>query len=187
MDKNLLKVLLTSVAGRYSRAIFEEARRKSVMENVKEDFKKIDILRKENPSLWNGMSNKALNLQQISDLWHQVGEKLGLCALVKEFIIFLCQVKRINLWPSVFQIYQFLEEDQQNQRRIFVKSSSSLNSVDRQNIIQALKKFWKSELILSFSVCPSLKAGLVIQSNNLQLDMSLNSYTSALSRLLRKG
>lgn len=186
MDKKLLKVLLTSISGRYSHALFKEAQRQENADIINNDLLSLNKYRKEDLILWKSLSNKVLSPAQIKELWQQIGQKLQLCDLTTKFMVYLCQVKRLNLWPSIFQIYHFLEDSYKNKRQVLVESAYPLNLNERENLSQALKKIWANELALTFSVHPSLKTGLVVHSENSQLDISLNSYLTSLNSLLRK-
>jgi F-type H+-transporting ATPase subunit delta len=185
MDKDLLKISLTSIAGRYSRALFVTAQQQQVLEDVQTDLKKLYDYAQNNQSLWQRLSSKALTKQQVEQLWQQIASKLELGQLTMNFMVYLCQIKRLSLWPAIYQIYQAIIDEHQNKRQVLVESATTLSQHERESIQQALQKIWTKELILTFSTRRTVETGLVIRSNNLLFDASLGASLSTLHRLLR--
>ena len=122
MDNNLLKVLMTSIPGRYARALFAYAQQCDIVERLSVDLGVLDSFCKKNPRLWQELSNKALTPQQTTLLWQDVSEKLRLHSVLTKFILLLSQAKRLNFWPAFIQSYQLLNDAAQGKRQLMVRT-----------------------------------------------------------------
>ncbi len=185
MDKALLKILSTSVAGRYARAIFSCAEQQNILTAVGQDLEKLDHLWQANPQVWQGFASGVLKRQQKMMLWQLVGEKLQLQPLVVHFCHVLSQAKRLHLWSAIFQAYQLLSDASQGRRQVVVQTALELSAEERIELAQVLQKLWSAQLIFTFLVVPDLKAGVIIQSHSLRLDASFDTYLAALSNFLK--
>ena len=184
MDNNLLKVLMTSIPGRYARALFAYAQQCDIVERLSVDLGVLDSFCKKNPRLWQELSNKALTPQQTTLLWQDVSEKLRLHSVLTKFILLLSQAKRLNFWPAFIQYYQLLNDAAQGKRQLMVRTPTPLSDGDQKQLIQALQKLWAAELLLTYIVVPNLKMGLVVESNNLCLDVTLDAHLASLHQIL---
>ncbi|RZI46535.1 ATP synthase F1 subunit delta [Candidatus Finniella inopinata] len=184
MDKNLLKILMTSVSGRYARALFACAQQNGIVERLSSDLKALNLFHKQNRRLWLELSSKVLAPHQTTLLWQQVSERLNLHHILMNFIFLLGKSNRLDIWPSFVQCYQFLTATNQDKSQVVVYTPTELPAADQRQLISNLKKLWPVELVLTYIVSPHLKMGMMIESNNLRLDMTLDAQLSALHKTL---
>lgn len=182
-----MKVLLTSIPGRYAKALFSYASQHYILKEMNQDLKKLDSFWHNDKHLWKDLSNAALSSQQADFLWNEVGKKLHLGHLIIHFMSLLGRLKRLSLWPSILNIYNLLVSASLCERQVTIETAAPLTCLNQEKLTQVLQNLWTDKLILNFILNPSLKTGIVIQSYNLRLDMSLKSILPALSDYLKEN
>ncbi len=185
MDKALLKILLTSLPGRYARALFLCAEKEGILDSVSQDLNKLDHLRTSQQRIWQALASGVLNDRQKFELWQGLGKKMHLHPPVVNFCMLLAQQKRLELWPSILHIYDILHRTKKGQRNVLVQTATPMSVNEQENLSKTLKKIWKDHLILTFQVNPTLQAGLVVESDCLRLDASFHSHITSLTAALK--
>lgn len=184
MDNNFLKVLMTSIPGRYARALFFYAQQRNIVERLSTDLDVLNSFCNKNPRLWQELSNKALTPQQTVLLWKEVSNKLNLHSVLVEFVTLLSQARRLNFWSSFIHYYQLLNDAVQGKRQVVVRTPTPLSTTDKKQLSQTLQKLWTAQLSLTYVVTPSLQMGLIVESNNVRLDSTLQAHLATLRQTL---
>ena len=184
MDNKLLKVLMTSIPGRYARALFAYAQQANIIEKIFHDLEVVNTFCKENPQLWRELSAKVLTPKQMESLWEEVGKKLHLHSALMNFILLLSQAKRLSFWTVFIRYYQLLKDASQCKRQVRIHTPVRLSTHDQQHLSQVLQKLWNDELLLTYIVNPPLQMGMVVESNNLCLNVTLEAHLTVLRQTL---
>ena len=99
--------------------------------------------------------------------------------LMYNFLGTLCAKERFHNLPDVVEAYSRLLDQQLGRKTVILESATQLEESTVEQIRNALKDYFKMEIVVEPRLKPALLGGIVVRSSDVQID------TSLLSRLKR--
>lgn len=187
MNQGLLTAALTSLPGRYARALFEVVEGSEERNLTLKDFEQIEIFFHDHPQAQQVLMSHAVNKKYLDNAWQLIGRKIRLTPKFLNFMRLLVQERRVDLWSSIYSFYQMLVFQQKNYRRLDVVSAYSLSEKEKKIIKNQLERIFPESLDLTFAIDESILSGIVIKSDTLMLDASFVTQLKRLAGSLRRN
>lgn len=185
MKQDLLSAALTSLPGRYARALFEVIEGPEERNITLKDFEQVKILFHDYPHAQQILTSHAINKKNLDDAWQLIGQKIQLTHKFLSFIRLLVQERRVDLLNAIYRFYEMLVFQEKNYRKLDVLSAYSLNEKEKIKLKTELEKIFSESLDITFAIDESLLSGIVVRSNTLMLDASFVTQVKHLAETLR--
>jgi F-type H+-transporting ATPase subunit delta len=188
VDLNNLKVLFTSLPGRYAKALLNEGLSKSCLDDISRDFVSLQKFFSENSMVHRLLTSHSLNRSDVYTGWQSLGKHLSLCPAFLNFIKLLCANKRFNLLNSVRRIYDTAVARHNGIRVARISSVVPLSPAQKHQAQSAIANALKNaatgtveKIVTEYEIDEKLLGGLVVSSENLLIDASVRTQIRQLS------
>jgi len=168
-------------ARRYAQAVFEIARDKGELDLWRSDLKRIAEA-VSIPELLAVLESPKVNFQDKSKLVAQQLE--GINPLALNLVYLLIARSRLGLAAQIAEEYGRLVDAHRGIKHVLVTTAIPLEAAEQENLIQALSKLVKGQVILENQVDPKIMGGLVARMDDKLLDGSVSSRLESLKRSL---
>ena len=185
MDINSLKVLFTSIPGRYAYALFNEGKKSSCLDEIFENFKKMYVFFNNNPSLRKLLTSNCLNKKDVSKGWISIGEHLSFCPVFLSFIREVVENRRFAIVNKIKYIYNVALAKHKNKRNVTVSSAVELLPEQKQRIEKLIAKAWKEKAIINYKINEKILGGIKVSSEELVVDASVFAQLKQVSSHLK--
>jgi F-type H+-transporting ATPase subunit delta len=172
MSSELLLISLTSLPGRYAKALFETSKNQSERVRILKNFEVIVSFLKENPELSRTLLTNILNKKRLDQIWAEVGKKMKFDSFFLSFIRLLAKERRLPLLQSIYEKYEILTRFYNNERKLTVFTSYPLESSERNYLQRSLAQLFPEKIDMTFAIDESILSGIVVKSDTLCLDAS---------------
>ncbi|MDR0640369.1 MAG: ATP synthase F1 subunit delta [Holosporales bacterium] len=185
MDINSLKVLFTSLPGRYAHALFNEGKKSACLEEISEDFGKLDKYFNENIQVRKLMTNCLLNKKDLNDCLIALGQYLSFCPVFLSFIRQVIANQRFCMMKRMRYIYQVALVKYKNRRIVTVLSVVELLPEQKTRIEKLIRKALDEKVIINYDIDERILGGIKLRSEELDVDVSFASQLSQLARYFK--
>lgn len=176
---------LITIARPYAKALFEYALQNHVLEGWEKALHYWSLA-VQDPSLASELDNPKISDQQFHELFSVILQKTAPefyaahKTNISNFLNILIAEKRLNVLPEIALRYQELLTAEKNMKEVTVVSAFSLSVERQQQLSEALTRYFKTKLSLTFQEDNSLIGGLVIRSGNWVMDDSIKGRLQSL-------
>ncbi|MCB1165684.1 MAG: ATP synthase F1 subunit delta [Leptospiraceae bacterium] len=160
----------------YAEALLDLAGDKAV--DVEDELQSVNKALHQEPMVWKFFAAPVIEDGQKLELLKKV-LKGNVSDLLYNFLGTLCAKERFHNLPEVVSAYSRILDHRMGRKTIILESAIELNEPVIDEIRNALKDYFKTEIVVEPRIKPSLLGGIVVRSDDLQID------TSLLSRLKR--
>lgn len=181
MDVNSLKVLFTSLAGRYAKALFCEGKKEACLDEIFENFSKLDVFFKNNPSIKKLLTSYCINKNDLDLGWLSIGDYLSFCPVFLNFIRQVVKNKRFDLINKIKYIYNVAFAKYKNRRNVVVSSVVELLPEQKKRIEGLISRVFKEKVIIKYKINEKILSGIKISSEELLVDASAFAEVKQLS------
>ncbi len=171
---------------RYAQALIDYAYANDCHRKVLGDFEKMNILLRENSSLFEIMLHPEISREEKFNLINKISKYNKFCREFKNFLFLLLKGNRFKLLHGVFLKYRDLYDQRQGQIKIFLRSAFRLDSRERQRLVKVLESKLKKDVVLKELISPELLAGLAIQVGDNIFDNSISRNLKLLNQEFKK-
>ena len=185
MNINSLKVLFTSLPGRYARALFNEGKRSECLDEIVENFQKLEVFFKNNEPIKRLLSSYCMNEKDLMKSWIAVGENLSFCPIFLSFIRQLVLNRRFDILNKIKYIFNVALAKYKNKRNVVVYSAVELLPEQKKKIEKLIEKGMEENTIISYKVNEKILGGIKIASEELIVDASAKVQLKQLSSYLK--
>ncbi len=185
MRKSHLTAVLTSLPGRYARALFEAIEETEVRNTILNDFEQIEILFSNYPHAQQILTSHAIDKKHLDAAWQLISHKLKLTPKFLNFMRLLVLERRVDLLNSIYRFYKMLVFQQKNYRKLDVLSACPLIEKEKIALKIQLEKIFPENLDITFDIDESILSGIVVKSDTLMLDASFVTQIKYLAKTLR--
>ena len=185
MNVNSLKVLFTSLQGRYAKALFLEGKKCGCLDEIAENFSKLDIFFKNNPAIKKLLTGHSVNQNDLDTGWLALGDYLSFCPVFLNFIRQVVENKRFNLINKIRYVYSVAFAKYKNSRNVVVSSAVELLPEQKEKIVNLIRRAFKEKVIIKYKVNEKILAGLKISSEEMVVDASAFTQIKQLSRFYK--
>ncbi len=173
------------VAKKYSRALFELAREKNLIDQAWEQFDSLAGYLKIDDTLLDFMTAPQVNDKKKFGLI----EKVFAGRLEKPFyafLIFLVRKRRVHYLPNIIEAFDQLVREEKKIARAVCISAVPLNEAERRNVIERLQKKTSLKIELREKIDKSIIGGMIIMLQNQIIDGSIRYDLNELRNRLMK-
>lgn len=185
MNVNSLKVLFTSLQGRYAKALFLEGKRNACLDEIFENFLKLDTFFKNNQSIQKLLTSHSVNQKDLDAGWLALGDYLSFCPIFLNFIRQVIENKRFNLINKIKYVYGVAFAKYKNSRNVVVSSAVELLPEQKKKVEGLIFRVFKEKVIVKYKVNEKILAGIKISSEEMVVDASAFSQVKQLSHFYK--
>lgn len=185
MNVNSLKVLFTSVQGRYAKALFLEGKRNACLDEIFENFLKLDTFFKNNQAIQKLLTSHSVNQKDLDAGWLALGDYLSFCPIFLNFIRQVIENKRFNLINKIKYVYGVAFAKYKNSRNVVVSSAVELLPEQKKKVENLIFRVFKEKVIVKYKVNEKILAGIKISSEEMVVDASAFSQVKQLSHFYK--
>jgi ATP synthase F1 delta subunit len=162
------------VGRRYAHALFQAAVEENAVDGVEADLNSLMEIWEQTPDLAKLLENPDLNLEEKRQFLTRVFPE-GLTDLVRRFLEFLLEKKRIEHFGAAVEEFRDLAEEQRNECKAYVTSRSPLTDTQRANLVKALEGVMNKEICLVEEIDPEVIGGLRVMMKDRVIDRTIRS------------
>jgi F-type H+-transporting ATPase subunit delta len=176
-----------AAARRYAKALFSLARDENRVDEVRQEVERLGAL------LGTSGELRAVLLQPLHPVGQRravlgaVAERLGASPLLRRFLSFLVDQRRLVDYETIQSEYGRLADAAAGVRHARVRSATPLSDAQRERLQRALQQKIGGRIELEVEVDPSLVGGAVAQVGDLVYDGSLRTQLRQLRASLARG
>lgn len=185
MDLNSLKVLFTSLPGRYANALFKEGKKENCLNEILENFIKLEEFFKGNIALKKLLTGHSMNKKELDSCWLSVGEYLSFCPVFLSFIRQVVVNGRFEIINKIKYIFNVALAKYKNRRNVAVSSSVELLPEQKIKIEGLIAKTFKEKANVIYKVNEKILGGIKIASEELVIDASAIAQLKQLSNYFK--
>ncbi|MBU43775.1 MAG: ATP synthase F1 subunit delta [Spirochaetaceae bacterium] len=150
---------------------------------VEQELQEVNTALHKEPLVWKFFAAPVIDEDQKLQLI-QKSLKGNVSQLVYNFLGTLCAKERFHNLPDVVEAYSRLLDEQLGRKTVILESATELDQSVVDQIRNTLKDYFKMEIVVESKVKPSLLGGIVVRSNDVQIDTSLFSRLKRLEKNL---
>lgn len=175
-----------NVAKAYAKAIYSLGKESQL--DVAKELTTLTEVINENNNLENVMFLDVFTAEEKMAVVNDVLAKLGLSQVVKSFINFLLQEKRIGLLPIIFKEVIVMDDHEKGFMRGTIEGSAdSIDAESLDKIKAFIKKELGSEPELSYVKNEKITAGVRVTVEDYQIDASVDKQLNTLKESIING
>jgi F-type H+-transporting ATPase subunit delta len=165
---------------RYARALLELGEESGTTGAVLGELGSFFAAYQESVDLRNVLGNPSIEVEERKVLIRALGARMGLSALVTNFLQLLMDKDRSAALPSIFAAYQELADQKAGQVRAQVTSASALSDAQVARIKETLGRLSGKQVLVETQVDPALIGGVVTRLGGKVYDGSLRTQLEGL-------
>jgi len=176
--------LLTSLPGRYAKALFQVGQTDKQTERLAKGLKALIQLYQGNDLFRKTLLNDFLSILQKIAIWREVARKLSLSEELQQFVIVLLKGGRLPLLLSIAKIYEELIATAKGIVRVEIKSASWLSSQQKEDLEAFLKERYAKRIEATYDLEPEIMSGIYVQCGSEVIDATLRGQLARLTKSL---
>ena len=175
-----------NVAKAYAKAIFSLGKESNI--NTAQELTALTEVINASNDLENVMFLDVFTIEEKASVLNDVLAKLGLSQVVKSFINFLLQEKRIGILPLIFKEVIVMDDHEKGFMRGTIEGNA--DSIDTESL-NKIKSFIKSQLgsepELTYTKNEKITAGVRVTVEDYQIDASVDKQLNTLKESIING
>ena len=172
VDINSLKVLSTSLPGRYAVALFREGKKANCLDKIVENFQSMSSFFEKNPNLKKLLTSNCLSKKDIATGWIALGKRLSFCPVFLAMMRNVVLNKRFNIINMIRYVFNVAFAKYKNKRNAVVSSAVELLPEQKKLIERLIGKIFDEKVMLTYKINEDLLGGIKISSEELMIDAS---------------
>lgn len=176
-----------AAARRYARALFGLAQETDAVAAIREQLAGMAELFETQPELRDALFRPLHPVAERRSVVSAVGERVGLAPLVRNFLNFLIDQRRLVDFDTIRAEYEQLADTAAGRVTALVTAAAPLGAHQRERLQRALAARTGRQVELEVAVDPALIGGAVARVGNVVFDGSLRTQLSQLRDTLSRG
>jgi ATP synthase F1 delta subunit len=172
LDTNNLRVLLTSLPGRYAGALFNEGVRNSCLDIISINFSSLFDVFATIPGVKKFLTNYHVNKVELHEAWRSIGKHLSFCPTFSSLMWQIIVNKRSGIIKKVSNIYNIALAKHNNARELTITSSAPLSLQQEKRLESLISRIFKEKNDIHYEVNQKMLGGLKISSEGVVVDVS---------------
>jgi F-type H+-transporting ATPase subunit delta len=185
METALTSGLLTSLPGRYAKALFDLAEADGQMEAVGASLQALENLIRSSKILKQALANPTLQRQEQAAALVEICVSMKAPEIVQSFAGQLVKSQRIPYLSKIEKIYQTLVSQAKGEQRVEVISAYRLTTSQAELLKDKLKKVFPGTLDLTFANDSSVLGGIMVRIGSRVIDATLVTQLSQLATVMK--
>jgi len=179
--------ILSGMAGRYARALFELALDEKAVDGVRADLDAFEELINGNQDLMRLVRSPVFTAEEQTRALAAVLEKAGIGGLTAKFLKVVAANRRLFAVRDIVKAYRALVARHKGEVSAEVTVAEELNDKYRDALAAALKSVTGKDVDLAVKVDPAIIGGLVVKLGSRMVDSSLRSKLNALKHAMKEA
>lgn len=178
------------VARRYAKALFAVAQvqsEKTALAQYGEDLVKLAGVLENAPELTRIFRNPIFGLEEKRGVILKVLDKVGPCAMVRNFCLLLADKNRLAFLPEINASYSVLLDAAQGVLRGKLVTAVKLADTIQKDVVDKLQKESGQKVILDCEVDQDIIGGLMLKIGDRILDASIRAQLQILKENIKRG
>jgi F-type H+-transporting ATPase subunit delta len=176
-----------AAARRYAKALFALARETERVAEMRAEVERLGRLIDESAELRAVLIQPLHPATQRRAVLQAVADRIGAGPLLKNFLSFLVDQRRLVDWAAIEAEYGRLADEAAGISQVRVRSASPLSDAQRERLQRALERKSGGRVQLEVEIDPTLLGGAVAQVGDLVYDGSLRTQLQQLRASLARG
>lgn len=185
VDVNSLKVLFTSLPGRYARALFLEGKKESCLDEILDNFVRLGVFFKNNPSIKKLLTSYCMNQKDLDNGWLAVGNYLSFNPVFLAFVRQVVLNKRFEIINKIEYIFNVAFAKHKNRRNVIIFSAVELLPEQKTKLESLVERAFKEKSIVKYKIDKNILGGIKVSSEELIVDASYYAQLKQLSKFYK--
>ena len=178
---------VSGVSGRYATALFELARDQNVVDEVKADLDKFDVLLNDSADLKRLVRSPVFAADAQSRALSAVLDKAGIAGIAANFLKVLTANRRLFVVADVIRASRALVAKFKGETTADVTVAEALSDKNLDALKVALKSVTGKDVALNVKVDPSIIGGLVVKLGSRMVDGSLRTKLNSIKHAMKEA
>jgi F-type H+-transporting ATPase subunit delta len=188
MKNSQLTGLLTSLAGRYAKTLYELASDQGKTPEITTQFQSFISFLDNNEDFEHILLSPVLTHDEHIGVFDELCSRLKIDLLLKQFFHLLCDNGRLDHLRGSQIIFQQIYDEQENKHKTEVISARPLTPSQQEKISELLKTQITGSLSLNFLTNPHLLGGFLVRNKNRVVDLTVaNRLTKLINTMKGKA
>lgn len=177
---------VSNIALSYSKALYDIAKSEQTTAEVFEDLHVLKEVFTQQAELGDWASSQAVRPEAKTDVLKRAFQSIKLNKQVLNFVYLLADRRRLGYINEIFEGYKGLIDKDNGVVRGTVRSAVSLSVDERSKLEAKVSQVTGKQIILTYTVDPSVIGGLVAQVGSYTFDDSIESHLRRLNEELKR-
>ncbi len=185
METAVTPGILTSLPGRYAKALFDLAQDKTQVESVGSSLHDLEKVLQSSKQLRQILANPTLQEEEQVAVLTDICTQLEVPEILTSFAIRLFKAGRVSYLSQIGKIYQSLASQAKGERRIEVVSAYPLTASQGRLLKENLKRVYPETLNLIFVQDARVLGGVLIRAGSQVIDATLVTQLNKLATVMK--
>lgn len=176
----------TTIAKRYSKALFEAASSANALEIVENDVHELEKLIKDSSELLFVIHNRTYSVASLNRVFADILEKLNAHKVTHSFISLLIRNRRISSLSDILTFFFDLMRKENGQLIATVTTAREISSDILSKLADVLGSRLDAKINIDAKVRPEIIGGLIVEVDSFRFDASLKTKLSELQHTLER-
>lgn len=177
--------MISEVARRYARALYELSKAEKNQELVASEIRVLKQVFEADPAVHEFVNSPMIASDQKMATMKSLAGKCS--QLVANTLLLLAEKNRLGIFSEMVDAFQDISDSDHGVTRGTVKSANPLSPEARKQIEDTVTGVTKKKVILNFSEDPTLLGGMVAQVGGWTFDDSLKTHLTRMSEELNRS
>lgn len=168
---------------KYAEAIFLIARKKNILEQTKEELNIIKDILNKNIALKNIIAHPGISREEKKKIFTDLFSG-HISEFVVDFLKLLIDKKREKIIDDIVDIFSGKVDEYHGIRKVTVETAYPLESVEKDKLLNQLRRIMKSKVILKTLTRKDMLGGIVIRDRLHLIDISINQFLNSMRKKL---
>ncbi|WEX09956.1 F0F1 ATP synthase subunit delta [Chelativorans sp. AA-79] len=178
--------MISGVAGRYARSLFELAQEAGAVSNVEEDLARFETLLESSEDLQRLIKSPVFSADDQFKAISAVLDRAGIGGLVGNFLRVVAKNRRLFAVPQMIRAFREFAADARGEAAAEVTSAHALTAEQERDLKATLKSVAGKDVTMKVTVDSSLLGGIVVKLGSRQIDTSLKTKLNSLKLVLKE-
>ena len=180
--------IVSGMAGRYARALFELALEEKSVDSVRSDLDSFDALLNDSPDLMRLVRSPAFSAEEQTRALKAVLERAGLSGLSANFLLTVASNRRLFAIRDIIRAFRAMVARWKGEVGAEVTVAEPLSDTNLEALKEALKSVTGEKTIdLAVKVDPAIIGGLVVKLGSRMVDSSLRTKLNAIKIAMKEA
>ena len=185
MKIDLSSGTLTSLPGRYAKALFDLSAEKKEIDEVGVALTNLSMLIQSSQTLKLVLKNPTLKRQEQEAALKEICKQMGAPQIVGSFASLLIKSSRMPYLSRIIRIYENLVSHAKGEQTVEIISAYPLTKAQSQVLRQKLAKVSSENLLLTFSTDPKVLGGIMVRIGSRVIDATLSTQLDQLATAMK--
>jgi len=178
--------IVSGVAGRYAKALFDLAREKNQLDQVNSDLNGFQSLLDESDDLQILVESPLYSTDEQGKAMSVILGQAGLSSITENFLKVIAANRRLFAVSDIIKGYKALLSNHRGEISAEAVSATALSDAQRSRLTSQLKEIAGQDIELNTKVDPSILGGLIVRLGSRQIDGSLRTKLNGMKTLMKE-